>query len=121
MTGKTITIKSADGDFTGYLATPGAGRGPGIVVIQEIFGVNDVMRSLADDFAARGYFALAPDLFWRLEPGVQLTDKTQEDWGRAFGLMQRFDVDKGMTDIQAAMRQLREVKGCTGKVGSVGY
>jgi len=69
-----ITINTADGAMGGYLASPAAGRGPGIVVIQEIFGVNKVMRDLADGFSARGYFALAPDLFWRLEPGVQLTD-----------------------------------------------
>src|SRR5579863_6969670 len=121
MTGKTITIKGADGDFTGYLATPGAGRGPGIVVIQEIFGVNEVMRSLADDFAARGYFALVPDLFWRLEPGIQLTDKTDAEWKRAFDLMGKFDIDRGVKDIQSTITQLREQSGCTGKVGTVGY
>jgi len=90
-------------------------------VIQEIFGVNDVVRKICDAHAARGRFALAPDLFWRLEPGVQLTDKTQEDWGKAFSLMQRFDVDKGVTDIQTSMNYLRRIPGCTGKVGDVGY
>ncbi|HWD49923.1 MAG TPA: dienelactone hydrolase family protein, partial [Rhizomicrobium sp.] len=70
-----ITIDTISGKMGGYLAKPASGRGPGIVVIQEIFGINRVMRELADGFAARGYFALAPDLFWRLEPGVQLTDK----------------------------------------------
>ncbi|MGA7711766.1 MAG: dienelactone hydrolase family protein [Rhizomicrobium sp.] len=121
MTGKDITIAGPDGPFSGYLATPTAGKGPGIVVIQEIFGINAVMRGIADALAANGYFALAPDLFWRLEPGVQLTDKTDAEWQRAFDLMKRFDADAGIKDIQATITHLRDVTGCTGKVGAVGY
>ncbi|HEY8698343.1 MAG TPA: dienelactone hydrolase family protein [Rhizomicrobium sp.] len=121
MTGSDITISGPDGQFGGYLASPSAGSGPGIVVIQEIFGVNKVMRDVADSFAARGYFALCPDLFWRLEPGVQLTDKSDAEWQRAFGLMQKFDPDKGIADIQATIRHLRGLAGATGKVGAVGY
>lgn len=121
MTGKDITIKGPDGDFSGYLAAPESGRGPGIVVIQEIFGVNQVMRDLADGFAARGYFALSPDLFWRIKPGVQLTDKTDAEWKEAFDLMGKFNADSGMKDIQATIDALRATDGCTGKVGAVGY
>jgi len=121
MNGKDITVTGPDGSFGGYLASPAAGHGPGVVVIQEIFGVNDVVRHICEQHAARGRFAFAPDLFWRLEPGVQLTDKTQEDWGKAFSLMQRFDVDKGVVDIQASIGHLRKVPGCSGKVGTVGY
>jgi carboxymethylenebutenolidase len=119
--GKDIRIKGADGEFGAYLATPGSERGPGIVVIQEIFGVNAVMRGIADAFAARGYFALAPDLFWRLEPGVQLTDKTDAEWKQAFDLMGRFNQDKGVEDIQATIAHLRRQPGCTSRVGTVGY
>ena len=121
MTGKDIVINGPDGTFGGYLASPSAGSGPGIVVIQEIFGVNKVMRDIADSFAARGYFALCPDLFWRLEPGVQLTDKSDAEWQRAFALMQKFDPDKGIADIQATIRHLRGLDGASGKVGAVGY
>lgn len=121
MSGKDITVKGSDGTFGGYLASPASGHGPGVIVIQEIFGVNDVVRSICDAHAARGRFALAPDLFWRLEPGVQLTDKTQEDWGKAFGYMQRFDADKGVVDIQTSISHLRKVPGCSGKIGTVGY
>jgi carboxymethylenebutenolidase len=121
MAGRDITISGADGTFSGYLATPSSGRGPGIVVVQEIFGVNPAMRDLVDGFAAHGYLALAPDLFWRLEPGVQLTDKTDAEWKRAFDLMGRFDPDRGVADIQAAIDTLRVQSGCTGKVGTVGY
>jgi carboxymethylenebutenolidase len=121
MAGRDITISGADGAFSGYLAAPSSGRGAGIVVIQEIFGVNRVMRDLVDGFAAHGYFALAPDLFWRLEQGVQLTDKTDAEWQRAFDLMNRFDPDTGVADIQAAIDALRAQSGCTGKVGAAGY
>jgi carboxymethylenebutenolidase len=121
MAAKQISISGPDGAFAGYLATPATERGPGIVVIQEIFGVNQVMRDICDDLASHGYFALAPDLFWRLEPGVQLTDKTDAEWKRAFDLMGRFDIDKGMIDIQAAIDTLKARPGCTGKIGAVGY
>jgi carboxymethylenebutenolidase len=121
MTAKQISISGPDGAFAGYLAAPSSGKGPGVVVIQEIFGINQVMRDIADDLASHGYFALAPDLFWRLEPGVQLTDKTDAEWKRAFDLMGRFDIDKGVTDIQAAIDTLRARPGVSGKVGAVGY
>ncbi|MAJ93381.1 MAG: dienelactone hydrolase family protein [Rhodospirillaceae bacterium TMED63] len=120
-----ISINAADGSgaFSAYCATPTSGSGPGIVVLQEIFGVNQVMRDLCDGFAAEGYIAVAPDLFWRIEPGVQLTDKSQEEWDRAFDLMNTFlpDFEKGVADIAATIRHVRGIEGCTGKVGAVGY
>lgn len=120
MSGKDITIETTDGGFGGYLASPTAANGAGVVVIQEIFGINAVIRAIADDYAARGYFALAPDLFWRLEPGVQLTDKTKAEWDRAFALMGKFNSDLGVKDIEAAIQHLREYEHCK-KVGAVGY
>jgi carboxymethylenebutenolidase len=121
MSGKDILIHGADGEFSGYLAEPKGGHGPGIVVIQEIFGVNAVMRGIADDLAAKGYVALAPDLFWRIERNVQLTDKTDAEWKRAFDFYQKFDVNAGVMDIQATISHVRKLKGVNGKVGSVGY
>lgn len=121
MSGKMITINGPAGQFSGYLATPAAGRGPGVVVIQEIFGINEGVRQICDDHAARGRFALAPDLFWKQEPGVQLTDKTDAEWKRAIELMNGFKPDDGIKDIQATITALRAVPGCTGKVGAVGY
>ncbi|HEY2447101.1 MAG TPA: dienelactone hydrolase family protein [Rhizomicrobium sp.] len=121
MAGKDIEISTADGPFGGYLAAPSAGSGPGIVVIQEIFGVNGFVRAVADGFAAHGYFALAPDLFWRIEPGVQLTDKSDAEWSRALELMGKFNADLGVKDVQATIAELRRTPGCTGKVGAVGY
>ena len=93
------TIKALDGnEFDGYLALPASGYGPGIVVLQEIFGVNDHMRSVTDWYAAHGFVALCPDLFWRLEPGIQLTDKG-DDWKRAIELYQTIDEDKALYEL----------------------
>lgn len=117
-----VTIRAADGGgFSAYLATPKSGKGPGILVIQEIFGVNRVMRDIADGFAAQGYTALCPDLFWRQEPGIQITDKTEAEWARAFQLYQGFDEAKGVDDLKATVAHLRALPACTGKIGSVGY
>ena len=116
-----ITITGKDGSFSAYLATPAAGSGPGIVVIQEIFGVNRVMRDICDDLAGQGYLALCPDLFWRQEPGIQLTDQTEAEWTRAFELYQGFDESKGTEDLTAALDHLRGRDERTGKVGTVGH
>jgi len=117
----TINAQDGSGSFFGYLATPASGSGPGIVVIQEIFGVNQVMRDITDWLAGEGYVALCPDLFWRIEPRIELTDKSQAEWDRAFELYQAFDVPKGVDDIQAAVTALRAQPACSGKVGAVGY
>ena len=119
MSGETITIKGPDGSFSGYLSKPASGKGPGIVVIQEVFGVNKVMRDVTDDLAREGYVALCPDLFWRIEPGIDITDKTDAEWKRAFELFGMFNVDEGVADIAATIKTLRPIT--TGKVGAVGY
>ena len=119
MSGQTIKIKTADGNFSGYLAKPKSGTGPGVVVIQEIFGVNKVMRDIADWLAGQGYVALAPDLFWRIEPNVDITDQSEAEWAKAFELFGKFDPQKGVADIQAAIDTLRPLT--SGKVGTVGY
>ncbi len=121
MSGQDIEIKGPDGTFSGYLATPANGKGPGLVVIQEIFGVNQVMRDLCDHYANEGYVALCPDLFWRIEPGIRITDKTDEEWKQAFDLFGKFDVDSGIIDIDATIEHLRGMDVCAGKVGAVGY
>jgi carboxymethylenebutenolidase len=119
MSGETITIKGPDGSFSGYLSKPASGKGPGIVVIQEIFGVNKVMRDITDDLAREGYVALCPDLFWRIEPGVDITDQSEGEWKKAFDLFGKFKCDTGLVDIQATTDTLRPMT--TGKVGAVGY
>ncbi len=116
-----ITINGADGPFSAYLAMPAGGKGPGIVAIQEIFGVNADMREHCDAFAAQGYIAISPDLFWRQEPGIQITDQTDAEWQQAFQLYQGFDVDKGVEDLVTTLQHLRGIAGCTGKAGTVGF
>ena len=86
-----ITIEGPDGSFGAYLAVPDATPAPGIVVAQEIFGVNQVMRDICDWLAGEGYVACCPDIFWRIEPGIQLTDQTDAEWARAFELFGLFD------------------------------
>lgn len=116
-----VAARDGSGSFGGYLAKPAGGTGPGIVVIQEIFGVNAGIRSMCDDWAREGYVAFAPDLFWRIEPGVDITDKSEAEWQKAFDLYNKFDVDKGIEDIEASIRAVRARPECTGKVGVVGF
>ena len=116
-----ITIEGPDGGFGAYLARPASMPAPGIVVAQEIFGVNQVMRDVCDWLAGEGFVACCPDIFWRIEPGIQLTDQTEAEWARAFELFGLFDVDKGIVDLKAALAHLRGHEACNGKVGSVGY
>ncbi|WP_421933734.1 dienelactone hydrolase family protein [Phenylobacterium sp.] len=121
MSGETITLTTEDGQFTAYVARPAAAKAPAIVVIQEIFGVNAVMREIADGLAAQGYLAICPDLFWRIEPGIDITDKSEAEWKKAFELFNAFDPDAGVMDIQAVIDRIRADPGCSGKVGAVGY
>lgn len=120
--GQTIRIPSKDGSFNAYLAVPAGGRGPGIVMCQEIFGVNSTMRTLADQYAREGYVVLVPDLFWRIEPDVEL-DYSPEGWKRAFEFFQKYDQAKGVEDIAAtvaALRQRPELDDAA-NVGVIGY
>ncbi|WP_454767068.1 dienelactone hydrolase family protein [Cupriavidus campinensis] len=121
--GQRITISVPDGSFAAYLATPEAAnaRGTAIVAIQEIFGINADMRETCDNFAREGFVAICPDLFWRQEPNVDLTDKTDAEWKKAIALYNGFNVDKGMTDINATIQAVRQQPGVTGGVGTVGY
>lgn len=115
-----VTITSLDGDFSAYLAKSGS-DGPGVLVIQEIFGVNKDMRDHCDRLASEGYYALCPDLFWRQEPGVQLTDQSEKEWERAFELMQRFNVESGVVDLKDSLGYLRNLDGCTGRAATLGF
>jgi len=116
-----LTITTPDGAFRSYVAAPAAAPSAAIVVIQEIFGVNKVVRDICDGFAADGYLAVAPDLFWRIEPGIDITDQSDAEWKRAFELYNAFDVEKGVEDIAATIAAVRADPRCNGKVGAVGY
>jgi carboxymethylenebutenolidase len=119
---ETMTITVADGSFSAYVAKPeGKGPWPAVIAIQEIFGVNAVMRGVCDQLAAQGYLAVCPDLFWRIQPGIDITDKTDAEGKQALDYMGKFDVDLGVADIQATIDAVRASSECTGKVGAVGY
>jgi len=117
-----IKIHSFDNkDFGAYCAMPEGGKGPAIIVIQEIFGVNNFMRQMCDAFAAKGYIAVCPDLFWRQKPGIQLNKQTPEEWDQAMDLYKGFDTESGVRDLLATLAHVRKLPGCSGKVGAVGY
>lgn len=122
MSGQWLQVPASDGSgsFRAYLATPKAGKGPGIVLAQEIFGVNATMRQVADYYAEEGYVVLVPDLFWRQQPGVELGD-TPDDFQKAFGFYQGFDEKKGVEDVAAAMTTLRARPEHAGKLGVLGF
>jgi carboxymethylenebutenolidase len=121
MAGRWIDIAAGDGgSFKGYLSVPASGSGPGILLLQEIFGVNASMRAVADYYAEEGYVVLVPDLFWRMEPGVEL-GYSEADFGKAMGYYQRFDVDQSIKDAAGALKVLRARPECKGKIGALGF
>ncbi|HEY9719858.1 MAG TPA: dienelactone hydrolase family protein [Trichormus sp.] len=120
MTSTTIEIKSGSG-FTGYLALPPeASKAPGIILIQEIFGVNSHIRQVADLYAAAGYVVLAPDVFWRVQPHVEL-GYTHDDMQRGMELVQKSDNEQLVSDLVDAVHVLKTHPQCAGRVAAVGY
>jgi carboxymethylenebutenolidase len=116
-----ISTLEGDGSFSAYLAEPSAEPRAAIIVIQEIFGVNPGIRRKCDGWAEKGYLAIAPDLFWRLQPEVELDPDAPEEFQEALGLMGRFDQDQGIRDIEASIRHARKLLNSSGKVGCVGF
>lgn len=113
-------IPSHEGQsFGAYLAKASNPHAPVLVVIQEIFGVNAGMRAMCDNWAALGYHAICPDIFWRQKPGVELTDKTPVEWDQAINYMNGFDTDLGIRDLQSTVKLAREMG--NGKVGTIGF
>ena len=121
--GKMIDIQTLEHDatFKAYCAEPAGTPKAAIIVIQEIFGVNAGIRDKADTLAADGYLAVAPDLFWRIEPGIELDPDVPEQMQRGFDLFGKFDQTQGIADIEATIKATRALLGGSGKVGAVGY
>ncbi|HET9090816.1 MAG TPA: dienelactone hydrolase family protein [Acidimicrobiales bacterium] len=123
-TTRTETITVTDGSFAGHLSLPDAGSGPGVLLLQEIFGVNDFLRQKAGDLAALGYVVLAPDVFWRIEPGVELP---HDDAGleRGFEVVGRYnteiDLSTKAADLVAALEHLEALPEVSGGVAVMGY
>ncbi|MFT8243147.1 dienelactone hydrolase family protein [Roseomonas sp. BN140053] len=121
---ETISIQATDGSgsFDAYLARP-AGDAPrgAVVMIQEIFGVNAAMRALCDWVADMGFIAISPDLFWRQEPGVDISDGSEAEWQKAFALMNAFDQEKGVADLLATLNTVRALPGSNGRAATMGF
>ena len=120
-----VRIEATDGSgiFAAYISLPPetAAPRPGIICMQQIFGVNPEMRGFTDDFVAHGYVAICPDLFWRQEPDVQIVPGSPGAFDRAVRYGRGFDADKGVEDLKATLAFLRGHPSCNGKVGTVGY
>ena len=116
-----ITISSPDGTFQAYVARPATEPAPVVVVVQEIFGINEDMKATCHELAASGYIAVCPDLFWRQEPGLSLSHWTEAEWKKGLELYAAFNVDKGVEDVGQTIDTARTLPGSTGKVGVMGY
>src|SRR3984885_5734171 len=116
-----IVIEGLDGTFGAYIARPTVPAAPAVVVLQELFGVNADIRATCDELAAQGFIAIAPDLFWRQEPGVDLDVTSEEGWQHGFRLYTAFDRDAGTRDVMETVRTAVELKESTGKVALLGY
>src|ERR1700692_1024977 len=117
-----ITIEGRDGTFYAHIARPKTLPAPAVVVLQELFGVNADIRKTCDELAEQGFFAVAPDLFWRQEPGVDLSNVTSEaDWQHGLRLYQAYDRDSGVKAIKDTVKAVAKLPGGTGKVAVLGY
>lgn len=121
--GTVTSIKTLEGDaqFDAYVAHPEGQPKAAIIVIQEIFGVNDGIRAKCESWAKAGYLAYAPDLFWQIEPHIELDADVEQDLQQAFEYFGKFDQDWGIRDIEATIKAARAAVGTNGKIGCVGY
>jgi len=120
-TTEMITAPDGAGSFACHVALPEVTPAPAIIVVQEIFGVNRFIQEMCRRYAQLGYVAVAPDIFWREKPGIELTDQTQEEWQQAFGHMQAYDQAVGTKDLIAVEEALRGHGSVNGTIGVTGY
>lgn len=120
--GAFIPVDTLDSDaqFDAYVAKPEGEAKAAIIVIQEIFGVNEGIRRKCDGWAKAGYVAYAPDLFWRIDPHIELDPDVPDEMDQALALMPKFNQDQGIRDLEATIKAARVAAG-GGKVGLVGY
>ena len=116
-----ITIKGEDGVWGAYIALPNNLPAPAVVVLHEVFGVNADIRKTCDEMAEQGFMAVAPDLFWRQEPGVDLGVTSESDWQHGLRLYQAFDREAGAKDVKNTAEFVARLPECTGKVAVLGY
>jgi carboxymethylenebutenolidase len=119
--GDRIVIEGRDGMFEAYIARPAALPAPAVVVLQELFGVNADIRQTCDELAEQGFIAVAPDLFWRQEPGVDLDVRSEADWRHGLRLYQAYDRNEGVGDVKETIAATAALPDCTGKVALLDY
>jgi len=118
---RTVIVPLRNGNMGAYLAIPEGKPKGAIIAIMEIWGVNETMRTHAKEFSDAGYICIVPDLFWRQEPNVELSDKKSEDIKKAFDLYYDFDYDLAVNDMKDTEKYLKNLSDYDGKVGAVGY
>jgi carboxymethylenebutenolidase len=116
-----ITIEGRDGTFNAYITRPKTSPAATVVVLQELFGVNADIRKTCDELAEQGFVAVAPDLFWRQEPCVDLSVTSEDDWQHGLRLYQAYDRDAGVRDIRDTLNDVAKLPECTGKIAVQGY
>src|ERR1700722_3034815 len=116
-----ITIQGRDGAFGAYVARPNVLPAPAVVVLQELFGGNADIRKTCDEIAEQGFVAVAPDLFWRQEPGVDLSVTSEADWQHGLRLYAAYDRDAGAKDVKDTTDAVAKMPECTGKVAVLGF
>jgi carboxymethylenebutenolidase len=116
-----ISIEGRDGTFNAYVARPRTVPASAVVVLQELFGVNADIRKTCDELAEQGFVAVAPDLFWRQEPGVDLNVTSEADWDHGLRLYQAYDRDAGVKDIKDTLDAVAKLPECSGKIALQGY
>jgi carboxymethylenebutenolidase len=116
-----ITINGQNGAFGAYIARPEALSAPAVVVLQELFGVNADIRKHCDELAEQGFIAVAPDLFWRQEPSVDLSVNSEADWQHGLRLYQAYNRDSGAVDVKDTAEAVAKLPECTGNVAVLGY
>lgn len=110
------------GTFNAHVVYPDTDRPvAAVIVIQEIFGINNFITNVCHEMAHLGFIAVAPDLFWRQEEGVAINGKSPEEWNHAMALYNGFDVDLGVKDLISTLNAVRGLEQCSGAVGTVGY
>jgi carboxymethylenebutenolidase len=116
-----ITIEGRDGSFDSYISRPKTLPAPAVVVLHEVFGVNADIRKTCDELVEQGFIGVAPDLFWRQEPGVDLSVTSEPDWQHGLRLYQAYDRDAGARDVKDTGNAVAKLSGCTGRVAVLGY
>jgi carboxymethylenebutenolidase len=118
---QTLKIQTEGGEFSAYVARPAKLPAPAVAVLHEVFGVNEDIRQTCRELAVAGFIAIAPELFWRQERGVDLNTWSEEEWKKGLALYTAYDRDTGVRDIIATLRAAKQLEGATGKTGVMGF